>query len=163
VGAKFVKSVEWKDNLVNVVNFADMLADEYAHDKQKWKDIAEGANAKRTLNDFYEELQDKIDNYKEKSSKKGWTIDFDHAMTYRSFSFFEVDGNIQTWYLDMLLSQESPDELGSIAGTYSGNYTMMAKHDMSCFTSGIAKAAPNMKPIKDFLKIMKGTIVKPSF
>ena len=41
-----------------------MLADEHARTKQKWKDIADGANAKRMLNEFYYALQRKIDAYK---------------------------------------------------------------------------------------------------
>lgn len=126
---------EWIGALTSIVSFCDMLADAQAHDRQKWKDIADGAEAKRLLNRFYETLQDKIDRYKHKSDQGGWVIDFDNAMAGRNFTFFSVDSNYQTWYLDMNMEQKSTNEFGSIAGEYEGKYTIRAEHDMSGFQS----------------------------
>lgn len=126
---------KWVKSLDSIVKFCDMLADEQAHTRQKWKDIADGANAKRLLNKFYEKLQDKIDRYKEKSDQGGWIIDFDHAMAGRNFTFFGVDSNYQTWTLDMRIKQKTTNEYGSVVGEYEGFYTIVAEHDMSSFQS----------------------------
>lgn len=122
---------EWIGALTSIVSFCDMLADEQAHDRQKWQDIADGAEAKRLLNSFYEALQDKIDRYKNKSDKAGWVIDFDQAMGRRVFTFFGAGNNYQYWYLDMNMEQKSTNEFGSIAGEYKGTYTIRAEQDMS--------------------------------
>lgn len=122
---------QWTGTLTSIVSFCDMLADAQAHDRQKWQDIANGAEAKRLLNCFYEALQDEIDRYKQKSDKAGWTIDFNQAMARRCFTFFGAGNNYQTWYLDMNLEQKSTNEFGNIAGEYEGNYTLRAEHDMS--------------------------------
>lgn len=124
---------EWLGALTSIVSFCDMLADAQAHDRQKWQDIANGAEAKRLLNSFYEALQNKIDRYKHKSDQGGWVIDFDNAMARRSFTFFSVDSNYQTWYLDMNMEQNSTNEFGSIAGDYEGTYTVRAEHEMEGF------------------------------
>jgi hypothetical protein len=126
---------EWMGALTSIVSFLDMLADEQTHDRQKWRDIADGAEAKRLLNSFYETLQDKIDRYKHKSDQGGWVIDFDNAMAGRNFTFFNVDSNFQTWYLDMNMEQKNTNDFGSIAGDYEGNYTIRAEHEMSGFQS----------------------------
>jgi hypothetical protein len=121
---------EWIGALTSIVSFCDMLADEQAHDRQKWQDIADGAEAKRLLNSFYEALQDKIDRYKQKSDKAGWVIDFEQAMSRRVFTFFGAGNNYQYWYLDMNMEQKSTNEFGSIAGEYEGRYTIRAEQDM---------------------------------
>ncbi|NLT58148.1 MAG: hypothetical protein GXX99_04215 [Clostridiales bacterium] len=126
---------QWVKSLDSIVKFCNMLADEQAHTRQKWKDIGDGAEAKRLLNKFYERLQDKIDRYKEKSDQGGWVIDFDHAMAGRNFTFFGVDSNYQTWTLDMRIKQKTTNEYGSIVGEYEGFYTLTAEHDMSSFQS----------------------------
>ena len=126
---------EWLDALTSIVSFCDMLAVEQARDRQKWQDIAAGAEAKRLLNSFYENLQDKIDRYKTKSDHGGWVIDFANAMAGRNFTFFSVDSNYQSWYVDMNMEQSSTNEYGSIVGEYEGSYTIRAEHDMSSFQS----------------------------
>ncbi|MDD2484881.1 MAG: hypothetical protein PHQ50_07670 [Eubacteriales bacterium] len=131
---------EWVGALTSIVSFCDMIADAQAHDRQKWKDIADGAEAKRLLNTFYETLQEKIDNYKRKSDEAGWVIDFDNAIDGRNFTFFGVDSNYQTWYLDMNMEQKSTNEFGSIAGEYEGKYTIRAEHDLSEFQSRTGEA-----------------------
>lgn len=126
---------QWIGALTSIVSFCDMLADAQAHDRQKWREIADGAEAKSLLNSFYEALQDKIDRYKHKSDQAGWTIDFDNAMAGRNFTFLGVDSNYQTWYLDMNMEQKNTNEFGSIAGDYEGTYTIRAEHEMSGFQS----------------------------
>lgn len=163
IGAKFVGKVDWVEQLAKIAQFCDMLAEQYGRDKQRWADIAQGAEAKFKLNKFYSALQKNIDAYKEQSNEAGWTIDFDHAMTYRTFAFFGVEGNIQEWYLDMNLRQTATDEYGSMAGTYEGNFTMSAEHDMSAFTAGIDQALPKLKPVKNLLNTLSGSAVKPTF
>lgn len=162
IGEDFVKDASWGEKLASIVYFCDMLADEYAHDKQKWHDIAQGAIAKRKLNEFYDKLQDEVDAYRFKSNEAGWNIDFDHAKTHRIFTFFEVDNNLQFWSLDMLLKQNATDEYGSIVGTYEGEFIMVAQHDMNAFTSGIDEAVKEFKPVKQFINTM-GSVFKPSY
>lgn len=121
---------QWAEALAAVASFCDMLADEQAHDRQKWQDIANGAEAKRLLNRFYEALQDKIDRYKDKSDNAGWVIDFSQAMAKRVFTFFSIGNNHQYWYLDMNMEQRSTNEYGSIAGEYEGHFTMRAENNL---------------------------------
>lgn len=122
---------EWLGAINSILSFCEMMADEQANSRQKWQDIADGAEAKRLLNQFYETLQDKIDRYKRKSDQEGWVIDFNQAMDQRVFTFFSVGNNYQYWYLDMNMEQKSTNEFGSIAGEYEGSYTIRAAHDMS--------------------------------
>ncbi len=122
---------EWMGKLTSIMNFCEMLADEQAHSRQKWQDIADGAEAKRLLNRFYEALQEKIDAYKSKSDQAGWSINFSQAMGMRTFTFFNVGNNHQYWYLDMTMKQKNTNEFGSIAGEYEGVYAIRATHDMT--------------------------------
>ncbi|HBR03136.1 MAG TPA: hypothetical protein DD738_11025 [Ruminiclostridium sp.] len=121
---------EWMGALSSIISFCEMLADEQAHSRQKWQDIANGAEAKRLLNRFYEALQDKIDRYKRKSDQEGWAIDFNQAPGRRVFTFFSVGNNFQDWYLDMNMEQKSTNEFGSIAGEYEGHFTIRAANNM---------------------------------
>lgn len=152
LGDEIVKKGEWAGNLINIAKFCDMIADEHARDKQKWRDIAAGANAKRLLNGFYDKLQDRIDAYKYMSDKAGWQIKFGQAMDYRGFKFFGVGSNYQYWTLDLLLNQKTTDSLGSIAGNYEGFYSITASHDMSGFTERVVDAAQTMEPVEKLLK-----------
>jgi len=143
---------EWMGTLNSIISFCEMLADEQTHSRQKWQDIADGAEAKRLLNDFYEALQDRIENYKNKSDKAGWSIVFDEAMDKRTFSFFGVDDNHQYWYLNMKLKQINTNEYGSIAGDYEGEYTISVEHEMTGFTSRADEALLHMDEIGEGIK-----------
>lgn len=121
---------EWLGAISSILSFCEMLADEQAHSRQKWQDIADGAEAKRLLNRFYEALQEKIDRYKRKSDQEGWVIDFNQAPGRRVFTFFSVGNNFQDWYLDMNMEQKSTNEFGSIAGEYEGHFTIRATNNM---------------------------------
>ncbi len=101
---------------------------------------------------FYEVLQRRIDGYKYESDRMGWNIVFDNAMEGRNFTFFGVDSNYQTWYLDMLLKQKETNEYGSVVGNYEGEFTMRAEHEMSSFTSRAHEAIRNMGEIGDGIK-----------
>jgi hypothetical protein len=150
LGEDIVKDYAWVDRINNIISFAAMLEDENARTEQKWKDIADGANAKRTLNEFYDILQTRIDAYKEKSDAKGWYIKFNQEPGRRSFTFFGVDSNMQIWTLDMTLQQKT-GESGSIAGTYTGPYAMRVTHIMEegGFTTRAHEAVLHMdKPMK---------------
>lgn len=121
----------WAESLLSIAAFCDMLADEQTHDRQKWQNIADGAEAKRLLNNFYKSLQDKIDRYKHKSDQAGWVIDFNQAMSQeRVFTFFSAGNNYQYWYLDMNMEQTSTNEFGSIAGAYEGHFTIRAANNL---------------------------------
>lgn len=152
LGENVNKRFEWMEIITSIVTFSDMLADAQSYDRQKWLDIAAGAGAKRLLNNFYEALQDKIENYKNKSDKAGWSIVFDEAMDMRTFSFFGVDDNKQYWYLNMKLKQINTNEYGSIAGDYEGEYTLSAEHEMTGFTSRANEALLHMNEIGDGIK-----------
>lgn len=47
LGENVNKLFKTAEVLKSIVTLCDMMADEHARTKQKWKDIAEGANAKR--------------------------------------------------------------------------------------------------------------------
>ncbi|NCC69066.1 MAG: hypothetical protein EOM14_12895 [Clostridia bacterium] len=150
LGENVNKRFEWMEMITSVVTFSDMLADAQTYDRQKWQDIAAGAEAKRLLNDFYEALQDGIENYKQKSDKAGWSIDFSQAVSdERVFTFFGVSGNYQYWYLDMLMSQKSTNEYGSVAGEYEGHFTIRAKNLMEGFQSNAGEAIKHMGAFGD--------------
>ncbi len=145
LGENVNKRFEWMEKITSIVTFSDMLADAQTHDRQKWQDIAAGAEAKRLLNDFYEALQDNIENYKQKSDKAGWSINFDQASDNRRvFKFFGVDYNYQYWYLDMIMSQKSTNEFCSVAGEYEGTYTIRAKNIMEGFEANAGEAIKHM-------------------
>ncbi len=152
LGKNVNKTKDWTDRLTAIFDFCDMMIEEHARTKQKWKDIADGANAKRLLNKFYQALQKKIDAYKYESDRMGWNIVFDNAMEGRNFTFFGVDSNYQTWYLDMLLKQKETNEYGSVAGYYEGEFTIRAEHEMSNFTSRAHEAIRNMGEVGAAIK-----------
>lgn len=143
--------------LLAIEQFCEMMMDEHARTKEKWKAIADGANAKRMLNKFYDALQRKIDNYKYKSDQKGWQINFNHAAAGRNFTFFGVDSNYQTWFLDMNLEQKATNEYGSVAGIYEGNFTMSAEHEMSSFETRAHEAIVNMGEVGAAIKKIQAT------
>lgn len=149
LGAEFKAYDDWKDTLFDIVKFAEIMADAHAKTRQKWKDIADGANAKRLLNEFYALFQQKVDDYMEKSDEAGWTLKFEYQQVdYRKFSFFGVPGNTQTWGLFMEMKKvKDSDEFGSIAGTYSGIYSIMVDHEMDGFKNNTAQAVEKMKPL----------------
>ncbi len=150
LGENVNKRFEWMEIITSVVTFSDMLADAQTHDRQKWQDIAAGAEAKRLLNDFYEALQDGIENYKQKSDKAGWSIDFSQATSdERVFTFFGVGCNYQYWYLDMLMSQKSTNEYGSVAGEYEGHFTIRVKNIMEGFQSNAGEVIKHMGTFGD--------------
>ncbi len=151
------KTMETAENLVSIVEFCDMLADEHARTKQKWKSIADGANAKRRLNDFYSKLQSRIESYKYKSDRSAWIIDFRDAMDGRNFTFFGVDSNYQIWRLDMYLKQTQTNRNGSAAGYYEGEFNLTAEHDMSSFTSRAHEAVRNMGELGTAIKKVEKT------
>jgi hypothetical protein len=147
LGQNVNKVNEWMGKVTAIQKFCEMMMDEQARTAQKWTDIADGANAKRLLNDFYYTLQEKIDDYKRKSDEKGWVIDFNQAMAGRNFTFFGVDSNYQTWYLDMHMTQKSTNEFGSVAGEYEGDYSITAENEMSSFQSRANEAVEKMPVI----------------
>lgn len=147
MGEEFLKKVDWKEKLLNVVNLCAVMADAHDRTAKKWKTIADGANAKYTLNQFYSTLQEKIEAYKYVSDQSGWHIDFDNAMADRSFSFYGVEGNVEVWYLDMHMEQKATNEYGSIVGHYSGSYTMTAENDLGVFKSQAGQALRNMEEL----------------
>ena len=149
---------KWLDGLLKITKFAEMMMDEQARSKQKWRDIAAGANAKRTLNKFYSELQGRIDGYKYQSDQAGWEIKFDNSVDYRTFTFFGVDNNMQTWFLDMSLKQETTNEFGSVAGYYRGTYNIKAVHDMGDgFGSRAGEALRHMKGFDEAIRTIENS------
>ncbi|NLE26435.1 MAG: hypothetical protein GX625_14045 [Clostridiaceae bacterium] len=152
IASDFELMDEWKDKITNIVKFAEVMADSHARTKQKWKDIADGANAKRLLNDFYTLFQQEVDNYMRKSDEAGWVIKFDYQSDYRIFSFFGVPNNTQTWYLTMDMNKIQGDEFGSVAGTYKGTYTVNVEHNMDAFKNNTANATEEMKPLTQLQK-----------
>lgn len=148
---------EWLGALNSIISFCEMLADEQAHTRQKWQDIADGANAKRLLNNFYEALQDGIENYKQKSDKAGWRIVFDEAVDKRTFSFFGVDDNHQYWYLNMKLQQINTNEYGSVAGDYEGDYIISVEHQMTGFKTRSDEVLRHLDGFKDTINKMLTT------
>jgi hypothetical protein len=149
LGENVNKANEWIGKLTAIQQFCEMMMNEQDRTQQKWTDIADGANAKRLLNDFYYALQEKIDAYKQKSDEKGWVIDFNQAMDGRNFTFFGVDSNYQTWYLDMHMVQKTTNEFGSVAGEYEGEFSITAENEMSSFTSRANEAVKKMPIIAD--------------
>lgn len=133
MGDRVGKFVGWAE-------YMKFLAEKYMRDQQKWKEITDAAKAKAQLNNFYDELQKKIDDFKNKNRDKGyWQIEFNHATAQRqNFSFFGVGGNNQTWELTMKLKQtqstgdfsfDAENVAGSAAGTYEGEYTIKTDRD----------------------------------
>ena len=149
LGKNVNKANEWVGKLTAILSFCEMMMDEQDRTRQKWTDIADGANAKRLLNDFYYKLQEKIDDFKRKSDEKGWRIDFNEAMDGRNFTFFGVDSNYQTWTLDMHMTQRTTNEFGSVAGEYEGDFWITAENDMSSFKSRINEAVYKMPAFTD--------------
>lgn len=136
-------------------DFLELLAEKYGQDQQKWQDRVEGSLAEAKLDQFYDELQKKIDKHKnDKKQESYWLIDFNHATGQRhNFSFFGVEGNNQIWELTMTLKQtestgdfsfDSKNVAGSAAGTYEGEYTIKADSDLMAFAGDIDKAIMNM-------------------
>lgn len=133
------------------------MVDEHARTKQKWKDIADGANAKRLLNEFYYKLQREIESYKRESDEIGWQINFSDAAVGRNFTFYGVDSNYQTWFVDIRMGQMSTNEFGSVAGSYEGIFSMSAEHEMSNFELRAHEAILNMGEVGTAIRKMKET------
>jgi hypothetical protein len=155
LGQNVNKAAEWNGKLTAIVKFCDMMMEEQARKEKKWSDIADGANAKRLLDGFYEVLQQHIEAYKKKSEATGWVIDFNQAMDGRNFKFFGVDSNYQNWYLDIHMVQKTTNELGSVAGEYEGTFTLTAENYLSEFASRAHEAVPNMPMLAETVNSLK--------
>jgi hypothetical protein len=155
LGKNLNKANQWLEKLTAIGSFCDMMMDEHMRTKQKWKDIADGANAKRLLNEFYYQLQRKIDNYKHESDSEGWAIRFMDTMDGRNFTFFGVDSNYQIWTLILFLDQVTANDYGSAAGYYEGEFTITADHEMSSFETRAHEAIQNMEPFGEAIREMK--------
>lgn len=145
------------ERLLSIEKFCQMMVDEHARTKQKWKDIADGANAKRLLNEFYYKLQREIESYKRESDEIGWQINFSDAAVGRNFTFYGVDSNYQTWFVDIRMGQMSTNEFGSVAGSYEGIFSMSAEHEMSNFELRAHEAILNMGEVGTAIRKMKET------
>ena len=143
--------------LLAIEKFCEMMVDEHARTKQKWKDIADGANAKRMLNEFYYQLRNKIDSYKSQSDDVGWQIQFDFASVGTNFTFFGVDSNYQTWALDMRIDQLTKPQEGSALGIYKGSFAIASQHEMSSFKSRAHQAIENMGEVGAAIKKLKAS------
>ena len=145
------------ERLLSIEKFCQMMVDEHARTKQKWKDIADGANAKRMLNEFYYQLRNKIDSYKSQSDDVGWQIQFDFASVGTNFTFFGVDSNYQTWALDMRIDQLTKPQEGSALGIYKGSFAIASQHEMSSFKSRAHQAIENMGEVGAAIKKLKAS------
>mgnify|MGYP000844169539 CR=1 FL=1 len=140
---------------LHLLEFLNLLIEKYMQDQQKWKDRVEASLAKALLDQFYEELQKKIDKAKNENRDKGkWVIEFDKSTAQRhNFSFFGVGGNNQTWELMMRLEQtestgdfsfESENVAGTSAGTYKGEYTLTTDSDLTFFAASPGESIMNI-------------------
>jgi hypothetical protein len=161
LGKSITESKSWLGKLNTILSFCDMMANEHMRTKQKWKAIADGANAKRLLNDFYSTLQSRIDSYKSRSDRAGWIINFNEAMDGRNFTFFGVDSNYQTWDLTMYMKkkvdQSGKNDFGSVIGDYEGYYIITAEHELSNFRSRAHEAIRNMKEFGEAIQKIENT------
>jgi hypothetical protein len=161
LGKSITESKSWLGKLNTILSFCDMMANEHMRTKQKWKAIADGANAKRLLNDFYSTLQSRIDSYKSRSDRAGWIIDFKDAMDGRNFTFFGVDSNYQTWdllmYMEKQVDESGDNDYGSVIGDYEGFYSITTEHELSNFRSRAHEAIRNMKEFGEAIQKIENT------
>lgn len=120
-------------NISKVVDGIFICADQYAEDKEKWKNRADALNAKRMLNDFYEKVNERIEN-KANSCQMGWSLAIED--TNRAyFSFYGIEGNCQTWNVRMLLKKKDEGK-GGPSGNYEGPIDIEVEYDMGPFDRG---------------------------
>lgn len=120
-----------------ITKILDMIlisADQYALDKQKWKDRVDAANAQRKLNKLYDYIKEMMDNAAGARSR-GWSLwikDTDR----RNFTFYGVAGNLETWTVLMILKKPDAGEDVSAGGKYTGSVSIIVEYEMSVFDEG---------------------------
>ena len=117
---------------------------------KRWQNFESANKSKRLVDEFYQTLQRRIDDYKAEKGYKG-TVVFKSTATRTGFSFLNSDDsqegnslNTQLWTLEIMLDQKTVTgedtlegslngELGSLAGHYEGSYKLTVKTKFKYF------------------------------
>lgn len=108
--------------------------DQYEKDQQKWKNRVDAANAERMLNEFYDKVNETLDNMQGMRSR-GWSLQIEDTAN-RNFTFFGVEGNMETWTVNMLLKKFDTGDNVSASGTYTGIVSITVEYEMSEYDKG---------------------------
>ena len=111
-----------------------MVAGEWVGEQQKYRDLADGLAAMRTLGEFYEKLDSEIADFMRKN-KTGNRIDFTRSKCgSKVVTIFGVEA-YETWELTMELHQTSDanTDFAGRSGDYEGEYTIKITYDLTQF------------------------------
>lgn len=115
-------------------------------------------NARRILDEFY----DKADqNAKMASLRTGnsWNIVFEDATDQKNFIFYNIDGNIEKWKVNLHLQKEDTPESKGPGGLYEGFVRIDVDYDLTSYDSRFMEeyffvrdenAKKAVKGLKDF-------------
>lgn len=89
-------------------------------------------NARRTLEEFYEKANQ---NALMASLRTGnsWNILFEDATDQKEFTFYNIDGNIEKWKVNLHLQKEDTPESKGPGGKYEGFVTIVVDYDLSSY------------------------------
>lgn len=125
---------EGSDPAGTILTGIGLSVDQYEKDQGKWRNRVAAANAKRLLSKFNEKLKEKLEKYRQ---SKGWVITIDDT-DYRKFPFLGIEGNTETWTLQMNLRKMDNDGAAGPTGTYTGLVSIAITYDVSAFDSKFA-------------------------
>jgi hypothetical protein len=128
------------------------LLESYDHRQEQLKARYAGDAAKGQLDKFYRDLQKFI---QEQNPDNGWHIVFTNARADRpNFTFFGQAGCSQWWILEMDLKKQEglTTDKDPALGSYTGQFTLTAEHDMTDFGNDPAKYL-NQRIISDYLDV----------
>ena len=117
---------------LNLYNAAKVTFDRFEREVQEWQDLQDGLNAKRGLEKLYGLINQKIDEYMQKTGKK-YQISFDHSKAWTLFHLFGEQAK-QNWDIKMTLEQtrvEQTPQGGTGLGTYQGYFRIIVDYDMA--------------------------------
>ncbi len=110
---------------------AVISADQYAKDKEKWKNRAASALAQETLKEFYDKVNEKLGN-RAGQRFKGWVLNIEDSAS-RNFTFYTIEGNLETWNVNVNLKKPDSGDTDGPSGTYTGIVQITVEYEMSAF------------------------------
>lgn len=117
-----------------IIDTVVISSDQYEKDKEKWKNRAASAIAKRMVNDFYDGVEEKL--YNINSIRfRGWELKIDD-IAYRRFSWNGSEDNIETCNVWMCL-KKADNKLKDASGVYSGIVHIVFEYDMSGYDASL--------------------------
>ncbi|MCL2317293.1 MAG: hypothetical protein FWC46_09455, partial [Actinomycetia bacterium] len=127
------------------IDVAKMMGDEFMRDKAKWEHIRDGVNAARTLQQFYDKLNQWVADYLAQHPGH-WQIEFKNAQDTKPFTLYGASST-ESWTVAMTLVRQGGTVADGWPGTYGGDYQFNVTYDMATWRDQLPSAIYNMTAI----------------